>query len=613
MTYLSLALTISVLLLSPAVFCVSASSLLSAVNLCRYLVRKGVIQATLKGRQWRHGVVVWAFMVAGLIGRRLPGSTDPCFVSQRRRPRQGAGSATRRGGASATGSPAADYGCGDDDGFETNSDADSEASRGGRAGRAPSDTGTDGTMSGGEERIEDAPVQQAAEASEAYKEVFGDRPMHEAVLQVVCLAARLMGKLCGDNKADDAGNTEAEALSLQREAYDFVCRFVAVLFGPVNTTKMHALAFHLMDELMSRGNLVEADTSVNEALHGLLKALFENTNKQTTSFAVQMLRCEQTLAHVVAEDAEDKMRAAAGVPPVVGESMDHPDAVHYTAYMLSFSAVGRGAVHDGSHPSTPHAPDNSEQSCASVDEGADDADDETADDVMRRAKRARPAAGGGRRRRRRRVRVRGHRVAVADLLTGDGGRLQEVGGLLGVTHKQHLTVANSVKFEAVLGWRTCRLDQHIRAARDFYRKPWYDFIHYRDADRPGEPQLGLARLIVRAVDGQRRDVIVVQRMEAAEPRKGCVLTDFGCQRFKWVINDATGFPSLAAVKLIDVQRLENVVPDFEDLCERHGLRGTPVTIPDTLQERVRQRYFTNIFFPWTSSSIDECPGQRGYD
>jgi len=49
--------------------------------------------------------------------------------------------------------------------------------------------------------------------------------------------------------------------------------------------------------------------------------------------------------------------------------------------------------------------------------------------------------------------------------------------------------------------------------------PWYDHIVYRDAELPGEPQMGLVRLIVRAVDGKRRDVIIVQRTEAANPRK----------------------------------------------------------------------------------------------
>lgn len=558
-------------------------------------MRKGVVQATLKGRQWRHGVVVWAFMVAGLIGRRLPGSTDPCFVSLRRRRRPGRPSTAARRRPSPAAMEASNSGSLSDNEYDTNSDADSESGGWQRDSRRHGNVGTDDTMSGGEERAEDEPLQRAEETSEAFKQLFGDRPMHEAVLHVVCLTARLMGKLCGDNQADDVRVSDDGAMQLQREAYELVCRYVAVLFGPINTTKMHSLAFHLIDELLHRGNLVEADTSVNEMLHRLLKVMFENTNKQTTSFAVQMLRCEQTLAHIITEDADDKMRAEAGLPPVDQGAMDEP-------LVRNFGATF------GDHSPRIQQHDDSDKSCPNANEAADDADDEAPEEDERPAKRARAAPHDAGRRRRSRVRLRGRRSQVAHLVAEDGGRLRQLPDLLGVSKHQHLLVANSQKFEAVLSWRTARLQQHIRAARDLYRKTWYDFIVYHDAAYPGEAQVGLARLIVRAVDGRRYDSIIVQRMQAAEPRKGCVLSDFGCRRLKWAINNTTGFPDLADVKLVDVERLEHVVPDFEDLCERHGLRGTPSTIPDTPRERLLQRYFTSIFFPWTSNSIDESPG-----
>jgi len=533
-------------------------------------------------------------MVAGLIGRRLPGSTDPFFVSQRRRRRRGSRLPAVRHGALACGTPGAASGNAPDKEYETNSDADSEASLRDRGGRPPSDAGTDDTMSGGEERVEDIPAQEAAEASEAYKELFGERPMHEAVLQVVCLAARLMEKLCGDNEPEHVRLTEEAAMVLQREAYDFVCRHFAVFFGPINTTKMHALAFHLFEELLSRGNLVEADTRVNEALHRLLKATFESTNKQTMSFVVQMLRFKQTLAHIVAEDTTCKVPAGSEFPPSLRDPGVRPNVV------VSATDATSGVY-------APRRPEESKQSRASVDDDAGDADDEAVCDEERATKRCRRAAGNERRRRRRRVRVRGRRVFVADLITEDHGRLQEVVSLLGVNDKQYLIFANSQTCEAVLGWRKARLDQHICAAHDLYRKSRYDFILYRDAAFPGVPQLGLARVIVRAVYGRRQDTIIVQRLEPAQPRQNCPLTEFRCRRHKWVIKANTGFPTQAAVNLIDVERLEHVVPDFQDLCEWHGLLGTPTTIPDTPQERLRQRYFTNVFFPWTSNSIDELP------
>jgi len=37
-----------------------------------YLVTKGVKQATLTGKSWRHGLMVLMFMVAGMMSRRQP-------------------------------------------------------------------------------------------------------------------------------------------------------------------------------------------------------------------------------------------------------------------------------------------------------------------------------------------------------------------------------------------------------------------------------------------------------------------------------------------------------------------------------------------------------------
>ena len=568
-------------------------------------MRKGVIQATLKGRQWRHGAVLWPFTVAGLIGRRQSGSTAPCFVAKRRRRTAAARTANKRqatgldSSAPATRSRAS-HGSGKDTdaSFVTNSDADSEADR---DPPRHDESGTDDTLSGGEERAEDAPVPDVSDTTGAYQSLFGSRPMHEAVLLVVCRAAVLMNKLCGDNESEGLHHTTEKAMALQNEAYQFVCHYVEVLFGPVHTTKMHALAFHLVDELLNRRNLIEADTSVNEALHRLSKIMFANTNKQTTSFPVQRLRCEQTLARIIADDADDKMRAAAGLP-IISRSAGGRAGI--------FDSVGDGVPEEGAPGVGPPVTNNPLQGDTAGEAQAEveDADDEATNAEFGGA----AAAGGGRggrlRRRRRRVRISGRRLRVGDAVAADEGRLQGLQELLGVGAEQYLIVGISLKFEAELEWRpNRRLDQFVRAAPNFYRKPWFDHVIFRDANFPGKPQCGLARLLVRAVDGVRRDIVIIQRLVYATPRDNCVLTLFGCKRFKWDLDEETGFPKLAAVALVDVQRLEHVVPDFEELCERHGLLGTPATIPDTPHERRRQRYFSNIFFPWTSNSIDDTP------
>ena len=138
-------------------------------------------------------------------------------------------------------------------------------------------------------------------------------------------------------------------------------------------------------------------------------------------------------------------------------------------------------------------------------------------------------------------------------------------------------------------------------------KPWFDHVYYHAPEDSTEPQLGLARLLVRAVSGVRREVLVVQRLELAEYRPSCVQSRFNCRRYKWVMDPMTGFPALALVPLSRAVRLENVVPDFEELGKRWGLLGTPTTTPETPHERRRELFFTNVVFPWTTNSITDAP------
>jgi len=97
---------------------------------------------------------------------------------------------------------------------------------------------------------------------------------------------------------------------LQAEAKAFVTEFVRVLFGAVNTTKMHGLDFQLVQELLFRGNFEEGDTSTNEMLHKLLKSMYRLTNKHPENFQVQMMRCEQTLLHILTEGTDERLREA---------------------------------------------------------------------------------------------------------------------------------------------------------------------------------------------------------------------------------------------------------------------------------------------------------------
>lgn len=144
-----------------------------------------------------------------------------------------------------------------------------------------------------------------------YNCVYKDIPLRDAVLDVVCRTAILTGKMCGDNKPADADNSNEEARDLASDAFELETKYVLALFGPLNTKRKHRLAYHLLDELFLRGNLVYAGTSVNEMLHKLVKVMIARTNKQVEHFTLQMLRAEQMAAFAIVEDeSRDVLRAA---------------------------------------------------------------------------------------------------------------------------------------------------------------------------------------------------------------------------------------------------------------------------------------------------------------
>ena len=568
---------------------------------------------------------------------------------------------------------------------------------------------------------------------------------------------------------------------MQDEAKLFVTRFVRVLFGAVSTTKMHRLGFHLMEELLQRGNFEEADTSVNEMLHKLLKAMYRVTNKHPDNFEVQMMKCEQTLLHILAEDAEAKLRESeeaelvnnkvgdgrlrrkdrrlrTGAPRgdavnscgVAGRA-DQDDLGYDTSDESEFhvgyvngddkrrtsshttddaSVDGRGAARLGADavdvPRHDSCDESGYETCTSSEgDGAGAAvgrrgndhdnsrnwDADTCDDASHedevtnkgastgadsiwssskdglsnggddngsngsgatrsgrtgttscsfttatcsssgsnarstvedagasaasaaverlracrrgRKRAARPLVAGSSRlvkrarasqgtcqdtpTLRKGVRVRGKRISVADAAGAHGGRLLGLAEALGALDTQVLTVTNSMAFNASFEWGAKGFVQRVRAAPSLYNgSPWWDHVLFTDATSPaGRPRLGLARLIIRVVDGERRDLVLVQLLKEADARHDCVLTEFGCGRRRWEMDARTGFPALAIVSVANLRRLEHVVPDFEDFCDRLALYATPATVPDTPQELPLQRFFVNAFFPWTGGCEDE--------
>eukprot|EP00170_Pyropia_yezoensis_P001706 contig_7303_g1710 len=278
------------------------------------LVPKGTSQITMKGRQWRHAVVYWPFLVAGLVDASAGAATLPTAEQWVRHERKNNKRNRDKEGSDGGGS---DYGAAPGGGCA--SDGDEMASADAAEDTSIQEEDLDALFDNEEDGDDDevVPIDQRT-----YKDLFDDMPVRDAVQEVVCRAALLMGKLCGDNQADDADMSEVEARELAREAYEFVTKFMVALFGPMHTSKAHRLAYHLFDELILRGNLVDADTSVNELLHKLVKIMYRRTNKQDQAFTLQLMRAEQTLAFAVDEDADREVLRKAGLLGADGVLLD---------------------------------------------------------------------------------------------------------------------------------------------------------------------------------------------------------------------------------------------------------------------------------------------------
>jgi len=196
---------------------------------------------------------------------------------------------------------------------------------------------------------------------------------------------------------------------------------------------------------------------------------------------------------------------------------------------------------------------------------------------------------------------RGLRVLVTEVEQWSG--MAGLASLLGVAATCHVVVSPSFTFYCTFEWGADAVVQTACATESYLGRPRYDHIWYTDVS--GNMRLGWVRLVVRMIGGVADDFVVVRCMEQVPSLPGCPLTRSGCRRMAWsfATPDAE-WPALARVPLAFVLRVEHVVPDFEDLGDRHGLRAVPSNTSDTAAERHAQRFFTNCFYPFTSRVLN---------
>jgi len=176
-----------------------------------------------------------------------------------------------------------------------------------------------------------------------YRRIFHDLKLHEAMLEMFCVAAELGGDLFGDNVADTAVISEEEIVAMEERARVLGVDYLQTLYGHINTSKVHRLVQHLADELRNRGNLWEGDTSENEKMHASCKRMFRRTNKRGPGVALQMMRCDEAQSAVLKEvqerDAEDNT-----LNPSDGDASSDEEATrsHAPARTADLSFSGRG-------------------------------------------------------------------------------------------------------------------------------------------------------------------------------------------------------------------------------------------------------------------------------
>lgn len=268
-----------------------------------------VPQSTMTGRQWRHFCVEWPHMVVGLFG--------PKVLPQARALVAGSSpvSAWSPAGPAPAPPPSAVV-----NGVHRSSTAVDEIG-------VLEDLG-DGwgvTTTAEEDRMEMLALERPPDGPDMrpgslYYTVFGKILLEDAVLTMFCQATMVNGMLFGDNEYSVEAMPDSMAVAIADAAH-LLGRMIQVLLGPVHTTKLHRLMYHLLQELRNRGNLSEGDTSENESKHTSCKQMFRRSNKRGATLPLQMLRAEETQEYIL-----DEYKREARVATRAANEMEVPEA-----------------------------------------------------------------------------------------------------------------------------------------------------------------------------------------------------------------------------------------------------------------------------------------------
>lgn len=384
----------------------------------------------------------------------------------------------------------------------------------------------------------------------SYHSVWNNTPFDVAVVELFAEYAALYARISGQVLSTVPPPMTLETgLSIAEQAARFVSQYVTPVLGELQSTKVHKLLRHVMDAIKWHGNLQHGNTAENESEHKRDKPFYFRTNKHVLNFTKQLVVFSQGSAEVLAKLNADENA-------VLGPRDGEPSG-----------SRGRDA--------------------AALDDDADETSAE-AEGAPAAAEQRTPTPG---------VAVAYH---LAKLTVGHLAALTDlagVGRLLGLEDATKVPVLWCRKIAATMDCGTPTV-QTVRAARSFYKRPWYDAVQYRPSPEQDMVSVGELRVMLRLPIG---DVAVLCEMEPVAPVPGCPLARRGCTRLAWRVEPGTTRIALRVIPVESIRRLLLVVPDFAELSVRKGPFALPPANDADMAERLAMRFFVNDLHPWKIS------------
>lgn len=244
-----------------------------------YIVGEDEAQTTFTGREQRHGVWVLAFLVAGLFDRREPGRRRHQEVQTHER--DDAEDAARR---------------------LLRSLCDGHG--------AP--IGSEGAADSSSEQVADEECNAAKAGNKfdwaRYRAAFSNTPVHAAVTAMMAEYALLVGRITRHLGAAAASPmTLSEGTAIAEQAQQFILFYATPILGDLRTTKIHRLLCHVLHAVRYHGNILNANTSVNESRHKEEKRHYLRTNKRP-GFTRQLVRHAQGTRAVLRQNEEARVQ-----------------------------------------------------------------------------------------------------------------------------------------------------------------------------------------------------------------------------------------------------------------------------------------------------------------